>query len=388
MKAIVLIGGQGTRLRPLTYTTTKAMLPIVNQPFLDRLIRRLEANDVSNIVFAINYLANDLQAYLEQQKKNYKAKITCSIEPQPLGSGGALKYNAEYLEETFLLLNGDILTDLDYKKMVRFHKEKNAQVTVNIAQVSDPTRFGVIDTDSQDRVISWQEKPSIEEARSNWVNVGVWVIDPSVLLEIPSNRFVSLEREVFQSMVGTKSPFYAFKSHGYWADIGTPSSYAQIHKDILFGKIEEPILGVRDHRHNVWAVTSDIISPAVSIFGPAAFGEDIYMGNGVSITGPSVFGARCKIAPNASIADSILWDDVEVGEEAIIKNSIIGRNVRLAPKVRISNSVIADDVFIDVPELDSAQIGPGTSLSHKSLIHSALQQNLWVDSGSGSFPRV
>ncbi len=367
MKALVLIGGHGTRLRPLTYTTTKAMLPIVNQLYLDRLIRRLEASDVSDIVFAVSYLATDLQAYLEQQKSNYRVRMTCSIEPQPLGSAGALRFNSRFLDDTFLLLNGDILTDLDYLEMVRYHRAQKALVTVNTTQLPDPTRFGVIDTDSSGRVTSWQEKPTLQEARSNWVNVGVWVIEPSLLSSIPEHRFVSLEREVLQDLVSTRDSFYAFRSHGYWADIGTPESYAQIHRDILLGKVDEPIPGTKAEGQDIWVADDCTFAPTVSISGPVALGEGTSLGERATIVGPSVLGARCRIGPFVSIEDSVLWTDVEVGENAFIRNSIIARNVRISANARIIDSVIADDAVIDVPMLLSARIGPGTCLVEKSL---------------------
>ncbi len=367
MKAVVLIGGQGTRLRPLTYTTTKALLPIVNRPFLDRLIRRLEASGVSQIILAANHQAGELQEFVEREKTNYRADLICSIEPQPLGSAGALKFNAKLLGDTFLLLNGDILTDLNYGEIFEFHKSNHALVTVNIAKVPDPTRFGVIDTDQKARVVSWQEKPGLAEARSNWVNVGVWVIDPALLEQIPGGRFVSLEREVFQALIGANAPFYAFKSTGYWSDIGTPQSYAQIHRDILYGAISEPLPGAKVQPHGLWSANGAAIPSTAQIVGPVVIGEGVELGDQLSLAGPTVLGARCKLGTSASIADSILWAGVEVGSNASIRKSILGRNVKIAPGAQIINSVIADNASIEVPRLQAASIGPGTILSPEIL---------------------
>jgi len=362
MKAVVLVGGQGTRLRPLTYNSTKALLPIVNVPFLDRLVRRLEDCGVEDILLAVSHRATELEAHLKRRSKQYRAQVACSVEPEPLGSGGALKFNEGFLDDTFLLLNGDILTDLDYGEVVRFHKQKDALVTVSIAEVADPTRFGVIDADRQGRVVCWQEKPSMEEARSHWVNVGIWVMEPSLLSGIPEGRFVSLEKEVFRELLDAKASFYSFKSDSYWADIGTPESYAQINKDILLGTIAEPIPGCRFDGDDVWVGDACEVASSVSLSGPVVVGDKTRLGEQVSVRGPSVVGGSCQLDPRTSIVDSILWDEVETRQGAVIRNSVIGRGVRVARDVSIVDSVVADDSVIEVPLVQRASIGPGTTL--------------------------
>ncbi len=367
MKAVVLVGGKGTRLRPLTYNSTKALLPIVNVPFLDRLVRRLEDCGVSDILLAVNYRATELEEHLRGRGNQYRAAVVCSAEPKPLGSGGALKFNRDFLNDTFLLLNGDILTDLDYEGVVRFHREKGALVTVNTAQVSDPTRFGVIDTDPQQRVLCWQEKPSVQEARSDWVNVGVWAMEPSILSHIADDRFVSLEKEVFPDLLSAGAPFYAFKSDAYWADIGTPESYAEIHKDILLGRVAEPIPGSRLSGEDVWVADGCDVASVASLSGPVVIGEKTRLGAQAAVRGPSVLGAACNIGPRTSISGSILWDEVALDEGVAVENSILGREVRVSPNVSIVDSVVADHSVIDVPVLRRARIGPGTTLSPDSV---------------------
>jgi mannose-1-phosphate guanylyltransferase len=342
MKAVVLIGGKGTRLRPLTYTTTKAMLPIANVPFVDRLIKRLESHGITEIIFAMNYLAEEMKSYLENQRNRYKARIICSIEPKPVGSAGAVKFNERYLDETFLLLNGDILTDLDYTDLVRFHREKKALVTVNIAEIPDPTRFGVVDMDSEGRVICWQEKPSVEEARSNWANVGAWAMEPEILSEIPVGQFVSLEREVFQDLVKARAPFYGYKSYGYWADIGTPESYLDLHRDILSGKIVEPIPG-QEVQDNIRVASKCEVSTLARLLKPVVI--------------------NCNIEHSNSIKDTVIWDNTVVGSGTSLNSSIVGRNVQIASNVSIFDAVVGDDCIIDIPMLRSAKLGPGTVLS-------------------------
>jgi mannose-1-phosphate guanylyltransferase len=366
MKALVLIGGKGTRLRPLTYTTTKAMLQIANIPFVDRLIRRLESHGVTEIIFAINYLAEEMKAYLENQRNRFRARVICSLEPEPLGSAGAVKFNERHLNETFLLLNGDILTDLDYADLVRFHREKKALVTVNVTEIPDPTRFGVIDMNSEGRVICWQEKPSLEEARSNWTNVGVWAMEPEILLEIPVGQFVSLERQVFQDLVRTQAPFYGYKAYGYWADIGTPESYLALHRDVLSGRFLATIPG-QEVQENVWIASNCDISLSTRLQKPVVIGEATCIGDDVSIFGPIAIGSNCNIERSVSIRDTVIWDDTVVGTGTSLNGSIVGRNVQIASNVSIFDSVIGDDSVIDIPMVRSSRLGPGTVLSQDSI---------------------
>ncbi len=368
MKAVVLVGGLGTRLRPLTYTSTKALLPVVNVPFLDRLVSRLESSGVKDILLAVNHRADDLEDHLDGLNKRFGVHVRCGVEPEPRGSGGALKFNEDFLDETFLLLNGDVLTDVDYAAVLRFHKEKGAMVTVNTAQVDDPTRFGVIDADSDSRVLCWQEKPSLEEARSNWVNVGIWAMEPSLLSHIADDRFVSLEKEVFPTLLSGGAPFYAFQSQAYWADIGTPESYAQIHRDVLSGTIQEPISGSANRGDRVWVAEDADVASSASLSGPVVIGSKSRLGDNAAVGGSSVIGDACNIGPRTSVSGSVLWSDVVADEGAVIKNSIIGKGVRIARNVAIVDSVVADNSVIEIPQLRQARIGPGTTLSPASVL--------------------
>ncbi len=334
------------------------MLPVVNTPLLDRLIEKLEASGVDDILLAVNYLAAELHEYARGRAGVGRSKISISTEPEPLGSGGALKYNEGFLNEAFLLLNGDIVSDLDYSEMLDFHRRNAATVTVNVAWVEDPTRFGVIDCDEDGRVRTWQEKPTREEARSNWVNVGAWIVEPSILEHIPTGKFVSLEREVFPQLLQASTPFYAFKSTGYWLDIGTPASYVQVHRDILSRTIDEPIPGApRDS--GAWVMEECDIDASAQVQAPVAIGKGSKIGRDVRLEGPSVVGSQCTLGAGAHVAESILWDQTQIGDGAHILRSVIGRNVRIAPHTSISDCIIADNANVKI-SLSDCQIGPGT----------------------------
>ncbi len=368
MKAVVLVGGFGTRLRPLTYNCTKALLPIVNVPFLDRLVHKLENCGVRDILLAVGHRSSELEEHLAAQKDGFRARVTCSAEPEPLGSGGALKFNESFLDEPFLLLNGDILTDLDYGEAIRFHRDANALVTVCVARVKDPTRFGVIAMDERGEVACWQEKPSLAEARSNWVNIGVWAMSPEIVSRIPVGCFVSLEKTVFPALLEGGAPFFAYRSQAYWADIGTPESYARIHAEILHRNVREPIPGnPAGKAADVWFEDGDEWPAHVSFSGPISVGGGSRFGKHVSLTGPSAVGRACEFGDGTTLNESILCDEVVTAENVIIENSILGRGVRLGPGTRVTDSIIADHAVIEGPGLKGAKIGPGTHFSGNSL---------------------
>jgi NDP-sugar pyrophosphorylase family protein len=362
MKAVILIGGKGTRLYPLTYTTTKSLLPVVNIKFIDRLVARLEGHGVTEIIFALNHLAEEIMRYVESRKNHLGARIVYSIEPKPLGSAGALKFNEKHLDGTFLLMNGDILTDLNYTDLVRFHYEKKSIVTVTVTQIPEPRRFGIIDTDENDRLVSWQEKPSLEEARSNWANVGIWAMEPEVLSLIPSDKFVTLENEVFQKLIKSYIPFYAYKSNIYWIDMGTPESYKLLHNDILLQKFKDPILG-QQIEENIWVEENCNISDSAVVAKFVALGAGCSLDNDVIITGPSSVGSNCTIQNSTSIENSIILDNTTIGAKVLVRDSIIGKNVHIGDNISIIDTIIGDNTTVENLDLTSSKLGPDTIIT-------------------------
>ena len=365
MKAMVLIGGLGTRMYPLTYTTPKALLPIVNRPFLKRTLQLLCMHGVSEIILSMNHMPDPIAKYLDQISGQFSANIVCSIEPRPLGSGGALKFNGRYLDDTFILLNGDILTNLDISDLIEFHRSKGAIITATLSEVDDPTHWGIVELDKDDRALCWQEKPSPEEARSRWGNVGVWVMEPEVLDVIPPEKMISLEKQIFPKLLAENVLFYGYKFSGYWKDIGTPDKYLQAQRDVLLGRMPEQIEGI-EVKPNVWIGFNSNMSESASIIGPVVIGNGCSIGPDSRIVGPAVIGNDCQIAAECSVEDSVIWSDVVLEEGVQVFSAIVGAHTSIRKGCKIGIGTIISDncsigTFISLPA--NTAIGPGSTLT-------------------------
>ncbi|HYT38650.1 MAG TPA: NDP-sugar synthase, partial [Acidimicrobiia bacterium] len=230
MIAIVLAGGEGTRLRPLTWTTPKPLLPIVNRPFLEHQLSWLAGHGVTGVVLSLGYRSDAFAG-----RSFCDLPLQVAAEPEPLGTAGAIRFAAEIggVTTRFLVCNGDVLTDLDVSALVRFHEEREAEATIALTQVEDPSAFGVVPTDDDGRVLRFVEKPPPGEAPTDWINAGTYVLEPSVLDDIPAGRAVSIERETFPGLLNRAGRLYALPSPAYWLDIGTPAKYLEANTDRL-----------------------------------------------------------------------------------------------------------------------------------------------------------
>ncbi len=244
MKAVVLVGGEGTRLRPLTFTTPKPLLPIANQPHLERQLDWLAAHGVDEVVLSMGYLPDAFHRHFETDGAGHDrfgdVVLRYAVENEPLGTAGAIRFAAEGIDERIIVCNGDVLTSLDLDAMVRFHDENGAEATISLTQVQDPSAFGVVPTQPDGRVIAFVEKPAPGKAPSNWINAGTYVVEPAFLRRIPPRLNVSVERETFPRMLAQPGLVYGFQSDAYWLDIGTPDKYLQAHADALAGRLSDP----------------------------------------------------------------------------------------------------------------------------------------------------
>jgi len=262
VKAVVLVGGEGTRLRPLTYKTPKGLLPIANLPFLDRQLAWLTGHGVDDIVLSLGYLpdafrehlaADSAASVLPDEARFDSARIRFRQEPEPLGTAGGIRFGAEGIDERLIVCNGDVLTDLDLRALVAFHEASGAEATIALTRVEDPSAFGVVPTRDDGEVVAFVEKPPPGRAPTNWVNAGTYVLEPSVLERIPPRLTVSIERETFPRMLDRPGRLFAFRSDAYWIDIGTPEKYLQAHTDLLAGCIgSSPVPGATEREPGVW----------------------------------------------------------------------------------------------------------------------------------------
>jgi len=342
MKAVILVGGQGIRLRPLTTNLPKAMVPVLNVPFLEHVFRHLRRHRVTDIILAQHHLAGPIESYLGDGSR-FGVKVTYVIEDSPRGTAGAVKNVERYLDEAFLVLNGDIFTDLDITAMVELHRRREAVATIALTPVEDPTAYGLIETDVRGKVTRFLEKPDWSEVTTNMINAGTYVLEPEVLARIPAEREVSIERMTFPLLVESGEPVYAYPSSGYWMDTGTPEKYLQLHRDLLGGRSARysppPSGGVRIGE-------GCDVHPSADIRGPALVGDNCTIGPGVKLMGPVVIGERCRIGEGSVVEDSVLWWEVLLGERVTVRSSAVANNCRLESGSHVDGSVLGDGVNV------------------------------------------
>jgi len=356
MKAVILVGGKATRLLPLTVNIPKAIMLVLNTPFLEHVIRHLGRHQIKDIILAQGHLAQPIEGYLGDGSQ-FGVKLSYVVEDTPRGTAGAVK-NAESrldLEETFLVLNGDTFTDLDITAMIDFHRERKAKATIALAPVDDPTAYGLIETDAEGRVTRFLEKPSWSEVTTNMINAGTYILEPDVLALIPPQKGVSIERETFQQLLAQGEPMYAYSSPAYWLDMGTPEKYLQLHRDLLSGKCRHYGLTpgeevfIREHTD---------IHPTVQIKGPVVIGDNCAIGHQVKIIGPVVIGDGCTILEDSVIEDSIIWRNARLGPRVTLKNAILADNCCFNAGSICVESVLGDNVTV----LSNCKLEPGSRI--------------------------
>lgn len=340
MKAVVLVGGEGTRLRPLTLAAPKQMLPIVGVPMIERVLTYLASHEVDEAVLSLGYLPDAFtQAYPGGRAAG--VTLTYAVEPEPLDTAGAVRFAATFagIDETFVVVNGDVLTDLDLTSLVAFHRERGAEGTIHLHPVADPSAFGVVPTDSEGRVTAFVEKPPRDEAPTNEINAGTYVLEPSVLARIATNGRVSIERETFPAMV-REGGLYARADDRYWIDTGTPSAYLEANFDYVEGRRGNAIApDLGDRGDGVYVegesdLRGDVIAHSVVFAGctlePGARVERSVLGRGSVISAgavvtDSVLMDDCRVAADASVAGSIMGPRSIVGQRAEVKPvSVLG----------------------------------------------------------------
>ncbi|MFM8972223.1 MAG: sugar phosphate nucleotidyltransferase, partial [Actinomycetota bacterium] len=324
MRAVVLVGGEGTRLRPLTYTTPKPLLPIANVAHLERQLAWLGAHGVDEVVLSLGYLPD---AFREHFRGDVFAgmRLAYAVEDEPLGTAGAIRFAAEGSRGRIVVCNGDILTDLDLTAMVAFHAERGAEATISLTEVGDPSAFGVVPTEDDGAVIAFVEKPAPGKAPSNWINAGTYVLEPAFLDRVPPRLNVSVEREVFPRMLARPGLLYGFRSDGYWLDIGTPEKYLGAHADALAGRLgNPPAPGAVETAPGIWVQGAVEIDPAAVLEAPVLLGSGARVAGGARISG-SVVGSGAAIGAGAVIDRAVLLDGATVTPGAVVRASVIGR---------------------------------------------------------------
>lgn len=337
MKAVILVGGEGTRLRPLTYTTVKAMVPVLNRPFIEYVIRYLGNHNIKEVILALGYKPDCITDYFGDASQ-LGTNLVYSVETEPLGTAGAVKNAEKHIDDTFFILNGDIFTDINLTEMFRFHKDKGAKVTIALTPVDDPTRFGVVETDSNQQVTRFVEKPKREQVTSNMINAGIYIVEDQVLKRIPEGKRFMFERDVFPTLLAEGEPVFSYATDAYWIDTGTPEQYLQLNGDLMFGKSAQVAFNPDEVRID----KESSVHPQAELTGPILIDSHCTISKGVQLKGPVILGAFCTIKDGAIIENSILWQNITVGEQATLKDCIVASNSCIANNTCMECATIAN----------------------------------------------
>ncbi|MGA2528634.1 MAG: NDP-sugar synthase [Acidimicrobiales bacterium] len=330
MDAVVLVGGEGTRLRPLTYEIPKQMLTVIERPMIVHVIEWLASHGVDRAVLSLGYRAD---AFIEAFPSSEIAGVALEyvVEPEPLDTAGAIRFAAEKsgVEDTFLVLNGDVLTDFDASALVAFHRSRPAYGSIALTPVADPSRFGVVATDEDGRVTAFIEKPARGGAPTNFINAGIYVLEPSVLDRIPAGRRVSIERETFPALVA-EGILYALASDAYWLDTGTPQQFIQAQLDLLSGR--RRLVAPSEVRNGVWV---DPDAEVMGVVQPFSFvGARAVIAEGAEVS-DSVIGSASCVGQGAVVQGSVLMTGCEVCSGAVVRDSIIGPGALVGERAQL-----------------------------------------------------
>jgi mannose-1-phosphate guanylyltransferase len=342
MDAVILVGGGGTRLRPLTYAVPKALVPVLNKPLVVHLITNLQRHGVDRVVLAASASERRIEAALGDGS-SFGVKLDYCYETHPLGSGLAVKQAASDFdfEGPFFVCNGDVITDLDLSDMAERHRENGAILSISLSSVNDPSGYGVVELAQADRITRFVEKPARGEAPSSWANAGTWIFQPEVLDHIPDDRMDgSLERLVFPSLIADGFTVQGFPSHAYWMDVGTSERYMQLHGDILNGRV--PTWLPEGANNTAIVGEGSEIWPDANLRAPVVLGRSNRVGGRVVVTGPSILGDRCDVRERAQITHAVIWSNSKIGAGAVVRDSILGANVWIGDDATVEGAVIAN----------------------------------------------
>ncbi len=345
MRAVIMAGGQGTRLRPLTSDQPKPMIPIVNTPCMEHIVRLLKRYGFEDIVVTLEYMPEAIRGYFGDGG-SWGVKIEYSVEEEPLGTAGSVKYVEEWLTERFVIVSGDALTDVDLEKVVAFHEERGAEVTLVLKKVDDPSEFGIVVVDDEGRVTEFLEKPDEDEVFSYTANTGIYVIEPDVLREIPEGEEYDWSKNLFPKLLDEGRSVYGYVMEGYWEDIGNIEQYMGAQRDVLDGKVREVEPAGEKLREGVYAGSGAEVDQE-ALEGPVVLGENVRVAPGARVGPYSILAPGVSVEADATVARSTVGEGSFVGEGAELDGTLVGRSCWLGARTRLlEGSVLGDGVTV------------------------------------------
>jgi mannose-1-phosphate guanylyltransferase / phosphomannomutase len=380
MRAVVMAGGEGTRLRPLTSNQPKPMVPIVGKPCMEHILELLRTHGFNDIVITVAFLPQAIRTYFGGGE-NLGLSIEYSVEENPLGTAGSVRLASDRLDETFLVISGDALCDIDLQKIVDFHNEKGAAVTIGLKSVENPLEFGIVVTDDEGRVERFLEKPSWGQVFSDTINTGIYVLEPEVLRHIPTDRPFDFSKELFPLLLEMGRPIYGYVCDGYWQDIGNLDQYRQANFDALDEKVLLNVEGLKI-RGDVWIGEGVEIDDVEGVEGPAFIGNYCRISPESSVGPYSVLGPGTTLRERGRVARSVIDSSCYIGRSATVEGAILGRNCDVRPHARVHEGVaIGDQVTLGDQSViyPGVRIYPYKEVEYGAQIHESL---IWESRGT------
>ncbi|MBE9054117.1 mannose-1-phosphate guanyltransferase [Nostocales cyanobacterium LEGE 11386] len=389
MRAVLMAGGSGTRLRPLTCDLPKPMVPILNRPIAEHIINLLKRHQITEVIATLHYLPDVLRDYF-QDGSDFGVQMTYAVEEdQPLGTAGCVKNIAELLDETFLVISGDSITDFNLKAAIEFHKQKQSKATLVLTRVPNPVEFGVVITDEQGNINRFLEKPSTSEIFSDTVNTGIYILEPEVLEYLPFNTESDFSKDLFPLLLAKGEPMYGYIAQGYWCDVGHLDAYREAQYDALDRKVKLDF-AYPEIANGLWVGQNTYIDPTATIETPAVIGDNCRIGARVQIEGGTIIGDNVTIGADANLKRPILWNGSIIGDEAHLSACVISRGTRVDRRAHVleasvvgSLSTVGEEAQIspNVRVWPSKKIESGAILNINLIWGNTAQRNLFGQRG-------
>ena len=341
MKAILLAGGKGTRLRPLTLHTPKPIVPIFDRPFLHYQLDLLkQVPEIDEVILSLNYQPRRIEEIFGDGGDSGLG-IRYVVEPAPLGTAGAVRYAGEAIRESIVVFNGDVLTEVDLAAVIALHRERQAKATIVLTPVENPAAYGLVETDAAGNIRRFLEKPKPDEITCNTINAGIYVLEPETFDRIPKDMPWSIERSFFPSLIERGETFVGYVYGGYWIDIGTPEKYIQVHRDIMDGRYGSPrYVNAPSH---AWVSSEARVEEGATVEGPCFIDDGSIVKSGARIGPYSVIGRQCHVEEHAVVEGTIVWANTRISQEAIVRQSILGRHCHIGRNATVEGGVVLGD---------------------------------------------
>ncbi len=382
MKAVIMAGGEGTRLRPLTSNAPKPMLPVANRPMMEHIIDLLRRHGFDEIVVTVAFMANTIKTYFGDGAE-FGVSIVYADEAVPLGTAGSVRNAKEHLDEPFLVISGDVITDIDLTKVIELHVERQAMATIGLVRVENPLEFGIVITREDGTIDRFLEKPTWGQVFSDTINTGIYVLDPAIFDVIEADRPVDFSSEVFPALLAAGQPLFGAIAEGYWEDVGTLDAYLSAHQDVLDQKVLLDIPGFQIS-DGVWLGEGAEVSPEAQLVGPAIIGPGCKVEAGCRLGEYVVLGSNVRCLANAELERVVLHDNAYVGRGSRLKGTVVGRSTNIRSGVHTDQGVVlGDEVYVGANAVlgVDVKVYPFKTIEDNAVINSSI---VWESKGARS----